>query len=54
MAVFDELTAYENIDYFVTLCKKRKKKEKSCKRLIAFVGLEDYQKTRPKKLQVDS
>ena len=51
VAVFDELTVYENIDYFCGLYVKEKEKRKSLvKEAIAFVGLEDYQKTRPKKL----
>ena len=51
VAVFDELTVYENIDYFCGLYVKEKEKRKSLvKGAIAFVGLEDYQKTRPKKL----
>ena len=51
VAVFDELTVVENIDYFCGLYVKEKEKRKSLvKEAIAFVGLEDYQKTRPKKL----
>lgn len=51
VAVFDELTVYENIDYFCGLYIKDKKKRKEyVKEAIAFVGLEDFQKFRPKKL----
>ena len=51
VAVFDELTVYENIDYFCGLYIRDKKKRKSLvEEAINFVGLEDYRKTRPKKL----
>ena len=50
-ALFPTMTVYENIDYFCGLYVKEKEKRKSLvKEAIAFVGLEDYQKTRPKKL----
>ena len=53
VAVFDELTVYENIDYFCGLYIRDKKKRKSLvEEAINFVGLEDYRKTRPKKLLV--
>ena len=46
VAVFDELTVYENIDYFCGLYVKEKEKRKSLvKEAIAFVGLEDYEPT---------
>lgn len=51
VAVFEELTVQENIDYFCSLYIKDKAE---CKRLvkeaIAFVGLEDFCKFYPKKL----
>lgn len=51
VAVFDELTVYENIDYFCGLYIRDKKKRKSLvEEAINFVGLEDCRKTRPKKL----
>lgn len=51
VAVFDELTVYENIDYFCGLyVKDRKRRKELVKEAIAFVGLEDYLKMRPKKL----
>lgn len=51
VAVFDELTVYENIDYFCGLYIKNKKKRKQLvEEAIQFAGLEDYTKMRPKKL----
>lgn len=51
VAVFDELTVYENIDYFCGLyVKDKNKRRKLVDEAIRFVGLEDYRKTRPKKL----
>ncbi|MBU5482185.1 ABC transporter ATP-binding protein [Blautia sp. MSJ-19] len=51
VAVFDELTVYENIDYFCGLYISDKKKRKELvDEAIQFVGLEDYCKMRPKKL----
>lgn len=51
VAVFEELTVYENIDYFCGLYVKDKAiKAKYVKEAIEFVGLEDYTKFRPKKL----
>lgn len=51
VAVFEELTVYENIDYFCGLYIKDKKKRKEyVEEAIAFVGLEDYKKFLPKKL----
>ncbi len=51
VAVFDELTVYENIDYFCGLyVKDRGKRKKLVVEAIHFVGLEDYIKMRPKKL----
>lgn len=51
VAVFDELTVYENIDYFCGLYVKDKKKRKQLvEEAIAFVELQDYKKFYPKKL----
>ena len=51
VAVFNELTVYENIDYFCGLYVKNKKERKELVQdAIRFVGLEDFQKFYPKKL----
>lgn len=51
VAVFDELTVYDNVDYFCGLYIKDKDlKKKYVKEAIEFVGLEDYEKFLPKKL----
>ena len=51
VAVFDELTVYENIDYFCGLYVSDKKKRKELvDDAVRFVGLEDYYKMYPKKL----
>lgn len=51
VAVFEELTVYENIDYFCGLYITDKKLRKQyVKDAIAFVGLEDFVKFYPKKL----
>ena len=51
VAVFEELTVYENIDYFCGLYIKDKITRKQyVKEAIEFVGLEDYTKFFPKKL----
>lgn len=51
VAVFDELTVYENIDYFCGLyVSDKKKRKKMVDDAIRFVGLEDYCKMYPKKL----
>lgn len=51
VAVFDELTVYENIDYFCGLYIRDKgKRRKLVDEAIQFAGLEDYTKMRPKKL----
>ncbi len=51
VAVFDELTVSENIDYFCGLYIHDKKRRKELvEEAIQFAGLEDYRKTRPKKL----
>ncbi|MDF2537729.1 MAG: transporter related [Herbinix sp.] len=51
VAVFDELTVYENISYFCSLYIKDKNEVKRLtKEAIEFVSLEDYTKFYPKKL----
>ena len=51
VAVFEELTVRENIDYFCALDVEDKQKRRSLvDEAIEFVGLEDYTKFRPRKL----
>ena len=51
IAVFEELTVRENIDYFCALYVPDKAKRAALvDEAIAFVGLQDYTKSRPKKL----
>ena len=51
VAVFEQMTVYENIDYFCGLYVSDKSKRKQLvEEAIAFVGLEDFVKMRPKKL----
>ena len=51
VAVFDELTVYENIDYFCGLyIADSKLRKQYVDEAIDFVGLNDYRKFRPKKL----
>jgi len=51
VAVLDELTVYENIDYFCGLYINDKAERKKCvEEAIKFVGLEDFKKFYPKKL----
>lgn len=51
VAVFDEMTVYENIDYFCGLYIKDKAERKKCvEEAVKFVGLEDFLKFYPKKL----
>lgn len=51
IAVFNELTVYENIDYFCGLYVKDKEKRRQLvKEAIDFVSLTDYQNFFPKKL----
>ena len=51
VAVFDQMTVRENIDYFCGLYVKDKSKRKELvEEAIEFAGLEDFQKMRPKKL----
>lgn len=51
VAVFEELTVYENIDYFCGLYVSDKKKRSGLvDEAIEFVGLNDYRRFYPKKL----
>lgn len=51
VAVFDELTVYENIDYFCGLyINDKQKRKKLVNEAIEFTGLQDYPKFMPKKL----
>lgn len=51
VAVFNELTVYENIDYFCSLYVRDKAlRKKYVEEAIQFVELEDYKKFYPKKL----
>lgn len=51
VAVFDELTVYENIDYFCGLYVKNKTKRKQLvEEAMEFVEIGDYRKFYPKKL----
>jgi ABC-2 type transport system ATP-binding protein len=51
VAVFNELTVYENIDYFCGLYVSDKEKRKTLvHEAIEFVGLQEFMKFQPKKL----
>lgn len=51
VAVFEQMTVWENIDYFCGLYVNDKAKRKELvEEAVRFVGLEDYRKVRPKKL----
>lgn len=51
MAVFEQMTVTENIDYFCGLyIKDRQKRRALVEEAIAFAGLEDYRKMVPRKL----
>jgi len=51
VAVFEDLTVSENVDYFCGLyVRDKKKKKRLVKEAIEFVGLEDYLKFYPSKL----
>ena len=51
VAVLDELTVYENIDYFCGLyITDKAERKQAVEDAIKFVGLEDFKKFRPKKL----
>lgn len=51
VSVFDELTVYENIDYFCGLyIKDKEQRKKYVEETIELVGLSDFKKFYPKKL----
>lgn len=51
VAVFNELTVYDNIDYFCGLyVDDKEKRKKLVEEAIQFVGLEEFRKFYPKKL----
>ncbi len=51
VAVFEDLTVQENIQYFCGLyIPEKQKRDTLVQEAIAFTGLEDYVKTKPKKL----
>ena len=51
VAVFDQLTVYENIDFFCSMyVKDKKKRVELVKEAIEFTGLEDFTDFYPKKL----
>lgn len=51
VAVFEQLSVWENVDYFCGLYVRDKKRRRELvEEAIQFVGLEDYRKMRPKKL----
>lgn len=51
VSVFDELTVYENLDYFCGLyIKDKNKRKKYIEDAIELVGLQDFKKYRPKQL----
>lgn len=51
VAVFEQMSVYENIDYFCGLyVHDKEERKKLVQEAIAFVGLEDFVKMRPKKL----
>ena len=51
VAVFEQMSVWENIDYFCGLYVKDKPRRKQLtEEAIAFTGLEDYRKMRPRKL----
>lgn len=51
VAVFEQMSVYENIDYFCGLyVKERQKRRELVEEAIRFAGLEDYRKMLPRKL----
>ena len=51
VSVFEELTVYENIDFFCGLyIKDKEERKKKVQEAIDFVGLNEFKKFRPKKL----
>lgn len=51
VAVFEQMSVYENIDYFCSLYVANGEERRDCvEEAIRFVGLEDYKKKKPKQL----
>lgn len=51
VAVFEQMSVYENIDYFCGLyIRDKQKRRELVEEAIAFTGLSDFRKMRPKKL----
>ena len=51
MAVFEQMSVWENIDYFCGLyIKDKEKRRELVEEAIRFTGLQDFKKMRPKKL----
>ncbi len=51
VAVFEQMSVWENIDYFCGLyIRDKKRRQELVEEAIQFVGLEDFRKMRPKKL----
>lgn len=51
VAVFEQFSVWENVDYFCGLyVRDKKRRQELVEEAIRFVGLEDYRKMRPKKL----
>lgn len=51
VAVFEQMSVYENIDYFCGLyIRDKKQRRELVEEAIRFTGLEDFRKVRPKKL----
>lgn len=51
VAVFEQMSVWENVDYFCGLYVTDKKRRRELvEEAVRFVGLEDYRKMRPKKL----
>ena len=49
VAVFDELSVWENIDYFCGMyVENKRERRKLVEEAVAFTGLEGYEKKRPK------
>lgn len=54
VAVFEQMSVWENIDYFCGLyIKEKNRRHKFVEEAIAFTGLEDYRKVRPESYPAD-
>lgn len=54
VAVFEQMSVWENIDYFCGLyIKEKNRRHKFVEEAIAFTGLEDYRKVRPENYPAD-